>query len=101
MLDGCWPANVHPGDIDGFIERRGISLFLEHKKPGAKLGRGQMIAYESLARQGNTTLACWGDRLNVEALQIIGPSGTRPIVEASLEEMRRLCAGWWRQASRR
>ncbi len=51
-------------DIDGFGERNGRFLFVEHKSPGVKLDieGGQGRALEALSKQPKTAvLVVWGD----------------------------------------
>lgn len=106
MLGGCFGAVIKPEDIDGHVERGGLSLFLEHKLPGAKLKKAQDIAFDALRRQGNTVIVFWGqqpDGSDITHMQVYWPPqwvpdapNHPPRKEATLKDLRKACQ-WWYQ----
>ncbi len=66
LRDFRWVNSVLPGkvgmmDIDGVLERNGNFLALEFKPKGALLGKGALITYKVLVKQGWTVLVVHGD----------------------------------------
>ena len=47
---GWFVPGVSPTDIDYAIERRGRFLFIENKRPGQEIPRGQAILFDALQR---------------------------------------------------
>jgi hypothetical protein len=105
ILDGCFGnTQIHPTDVDGCVERKGVCLFLEAKKTGVGLGQGQLGVFKALVRQGNTVIVFWGSGLNraadanVTHMVIFSQQGNRPFVPADLDDLRDAVAAWYRKA---
>lgn len=106
MLKGCFGGgSIKPEDIDGHIERGGVSLFLEHKLPGVKLKVAADIAFDALRKQGNTVVVFWGqsqDGADITHMQVYWPPGNPKFEnfpkkkEATLSKLREVCI-WWFQ----
>ena len=100
ILDGCFGnTRIRPSDIDGFVERRGVCLFLEGKGINAPLTTGQAIAYLSLAKQGNTVVVFWGKDKNISRMRVITPVDSGTVKPASLQDLRRVVSEWYRKAN--
>jgi len=107
MLNGCFGAVIKPEDIDGHVERGGVSLFLEHKLPGASLKKAQDIGFDALRGQGNTVIVFWGqarDGSDITHMQVYWPRWLMPEApnhpprkEATLDDLRRACSWWYRK----
>lgn len=52
FLEGAFPRNCLPTDLDGFIELGNRFLILEWKMEAASLKRGQQMLFESLTAAG-------------------------------------------------
>lgn len=101
MLDGCFGAGIRPSDIDGWVERNGICLFLEHKLPGVPVSRGQNRGFRSLAAQGNTVIVFWGradDGSDLEHLMVHEAGRITRKVAATLADLRAEAAAWYQRA---
>lgn len=48
FLGGVLPGTMAPTDIDQALERNGHFLFIECKRPGQKIPRGQEITFDRL-----------------------------------------------------
>ena len=102
ILDGCFGATrIRPSDIDGFVERRGVCLFLEGKGLGVPLTTGQAIAFLSLAKQGNTVIVFWGKDKEIAKMRVITPNDPGVVKDASLDELRKAVKAWYDTASRK
>lgn len=104
-LSGCFGNdNVVPSDIDGFMERNGYCLFLEHKQPEGNLKAGQEKALERLARkEGCAVIVFWARYRfgqttppRVESVRIMNHH-RRP-VECTTKMFKTLCRSWERDA---
>lgn len=96
MLDGCFgQTKISPTDIDGMVERKGVCLFLEHKRNGAALTQGQARAFETLARQGNTIIVFWGEGKAVQKLRVIRPGNLGCVRDATLDSLRKEVSDWY------
>jgi hypothetical protein len=104
ILDGCWgQTRISPSDVDGFVERNGHTLFLEHKStPTAPVKTGQDIAYRAWAKQGNAVFVFWSENgaENVQRMRLYwqGRVADRP---ADLEALRTACRRWFLYAENR
>lgn len=108
MLRGCFGQQIKPEDIDGHVERGGVSLFLEHKLPGARLKKAQDIAFDALRNQGNTVVVFWGqspDGSDITHIQVYWPRWLKADAAkhpepkpATLRDLRWVCAWWYRKA---
>jgi hypothetical protein len=101
MLKGCFGPAIRPEDIDGHVERGGLSLFLEHKLPGGKVDKAQDIGFDSLRKQGNTVVVFWGrsrDGSDTTHMQVYYPGGPNfpEVKEATLATLREVCAWWYK-----
>lgn len=102
ILEGCFGATrIKPSDIDGFIERRGVCLFLEGKGLGVPLTTGQAIAFSSLAKQGNTVIVFWGKDREISKMRVITQSDPGIVKQCSLEDLRKAVKTWYAAASQR
>lgn len=54
FLLGCLPGREAPTDVDQLIEKNGHFLFIEAKRPGQKIPRGQIITLNRLAALPST-----------------------------------------------
>lgn len=107
MLRGCFGPAISPEDIDGHVERGGVSLFLEHKLPGAALKKAQDIGFDGLRKQGNTVVVFWGrspDGGDITHMQVYWPrwlvaaaAEHPPRKPATLADLRRVCLWWYRK----
>jgi len=105
MLRGCFGPRIEPEDIDGHVERGGVSLFLEHKLPGARLKKAQDIGFDALRNQGNTVVVFWGrahDGSDMTHMQVYWPAWLvpdaakhPPVKKATLEDLRKVCTWWY------
>lgn len=101
ILDGCFgTTRIKPSDIDGFVERRGVCLFLEGKGHGVPLTTGQGIAYVSLAKQGNTVIVFWGRDKDISRMRVITPTDDTMINPASLQHLRHAVSAWYEMANK-
>lgn len=108
MLKGCFGQQIKPEDIDGHVERGGVSLFLEHKLPGAKLKKAQDIAFDALRNQGNTVVVFWcqsHDGSDISRMQVYWPTWLvadapkhPPEKDATLADLRKVCRWWYQKA---
>ena len=102
ILDGCFGSTkIKPSDIDGFVERCGVCLFLEGKGTEAHLTEGQAIAYRTLARQGNTVIVFWGRDRNISRMRVITPSDLGVVKPATLDDLRQVVSRWYAEANRK
>ena len=102
ILDGCFGSTrIKPSDIDGFVERRGVCLFLEGKGIGVPLTSGQAIAFLTLAKQGNTIIVFWGKDRDIRRMRVIRPDDPGIVQNASLEDLRREVTAWYQKANAR
>ena len=100
ILDGCFgTSKIKPSDIDGFVERNGVCLFLEAKGPEAFLTAGQAIAFTALARQGNTVVIFWGKDRDVHKMRVITADDPGTVKAATLQDLRNVVADWYNKAS--
>ena len=56
-LDGVFPRNILPTDVDGMVELGGSLLFLEEKRAGIGPPPGQHKAFLELSKREKTTVA--------------------------------------------
>lgn len=102
ILEGCFGASrIRPSDIDGFVERRGVCLFLEGKGEGVPLTTGQSIAFSTLAKQGNTVIVFWGKDHAISKMRVITQSDPGIVKPSSLDGLRSAVKSWYEEASRR
>ena len=100
ILDGCFGSTrIKPSDIDGFVERCGVCLFLEGKGIDAPLTTGQAIAFLTLAKQGNTVIVFWGRDRDIRRMRVIRPGDPGVVKEASLQDLRTEVAAWYLKAN--
>jgi len=65
-LRGCFPRNIEPTDLDGWVELCGYFLVLEGKAPGVPLRDGQRLNFERMLRWNQivpglfTIVVIWG-----------------------------------------
>ena len=97
FLNDCFGAtNIRVGDIDGFVERRGHFLYLEVKRLGSPIEKGQAISLNALARQKNSAvLVIWGPRNRPKFYKWWGEKYA--VHPADEETIRKLVARWFEQ----
>jgi hypothetical protein len=106
-IQSAFPAKCIPGDLDGFIERKGYFLILEVKSPGTPIPKGQKWAYVSGAKSGIiTTFVIWGvkenpkdinSKLVPQRMEIFSKNhikGTGKF-DADLDLLIDYCQKWW------
>jgi hypothetical protein len=103
ILAGCFGnSTIEPSDIDGWIERGGVSLFIERKLPEGSLRHGQLIGHKSLAAQGNTVITFWAantpDGVQVQRMKINGSGHDGQVHPATLADLRAAVDRWYWQA---
>lgn len=104
ILRDCFGKTIEPSDIDGWVERRGLSLFLEHKLAGADTTDAQDMGHRSLAAQGNTVIVFWtgkAGRHDVTHIRIHRPEGTMGRRVATLADLRETARAWFEKVERR
>lgn len=75
FLETCFEGTkIKPSDIDGMIEHNGHTLFIETKRPGVDIPKGQDIAFRSWQKDGNTVIVLWGQASQTEAIQVYWPT---------------------------
>jgi hypothetical protein len=100
-LDGCFGnTRIRPTDVDGMVERNGYFLFIETKKPGAKMPYGQELSYKNLVKRGRVTFfVIWGMPANPESIQVYTADGWLSPQACTLAELRDLVSVWFRKAN--
>lgn len=104
ILRDCFGKTIEPSDIDGWVERGGRSLFLEHKLLGADTTDGQDTGHRSLAAQGNTVIVFWtaqAGRHDVTHLRVHRPEGSVGRRPATLADLRAVAIEWYEKVNRR
>lgn len=95
----CFPRNIRPTDVDGFVEINGHFLFLEEKGPGVAIDNGQRIALQKLSRYPGITVAFFrpGRVSDLEVLIFDGTpaAGWQPRTRAQWHDW---VHGWARRA---
>lgn len=100
ILRGCFgDTKIEPTDIDGCVERNGHKLFLETKRPGIELPRGQEITLDSLVADGHTVIVIWGERNKPQALRVMTPFRDTCCESANIETLRRVVSEWFTWAN--
>ena len=63
VYNDCFePTKIRISDIDGIVERRGHFLWIECKRPGEIITKGQEIMHSALTKNGSfTVLILWGE----------------------------------------
>lgn len=91
----CFPRNIRPTDVDGFIEINGHFLFLEEKQAGVGLAdEGQRRALRELAKHTDTTVVFFrpsGDGMQVLVLGEGEPKGWQNVTRDEFKDWLR----WW------
>lgn len=97
ILNGCFgKTRISPTDVDGFVERKGLFLFIEAKSPGKEPDRGQMMTIEALQRTGLfTCIIVWGRPGNPEKMRVFYPNGQEITRAANLEDFRDIVRRWY------
>lgn len=98
ILDGCFGGTkIKPTDIDGCIERKGKCLYLETKKPGARIPDAQQYTHRTWVRQGNSVIVVWGDTNEPQRIEVFSPRYPDGKVYpfADIETLRHLVSAWF------
>ena len=101
-LDECFgETRISPMDGDGCIERHGHVLFIETKRPGVQLPKGQQITLDALSRKpGVTVLIVWGEPGAPERIRVMGNKGQREWEPAGMTILRDIVSKWFTYANR-
>lgn len=96
ILDGCFPRDIKPSDIDGVVEINGHLLFLEWKKPPASLTTGQrrMFERQTLRARRQQVLVIYGELGKPARLELIQHGKTRFNQPCDMEFLRWHCEHW-------
>ena len=116
MLNGCF-GRCRVSDVDGFVhsDRFNRFLWLEGKRTGASVPRGQQIAFDDAAKtvSGCANCSCDGCLAGVGSITVIvfwgvppAENGGQPLIEriavwpgtpvpGDLNDLRRLASDWW------
>lgn len=94
FLAGVLPHGINPTDIDLSFERRGHFLFLEGKRPGQKITRGQTLYFDALKAgpRSITVVRFEGtppDRINGYA------QWGQPLIQANADGLRDFVRAWF------
>lgn len=96
ILQGCFgDTQITPTDIDGCVERHGKFLYLETKRPGIPVPKGQLIVLQQLARQGDAVLVVHGEQDQVERITKLTPFGEQAYEGADNGTLRQVVADWY------
>jgi len=93
ILDGCFGnTNIKVSDLDGFVERKGKTLFIETKAPTVvKIKDGQQIAFDAWVKNGMTVFVVWGYPGNPIKVRI----WPKNEMECDLQKLRDLVSRWY------
>lgn len=62
FLNDCFPRNIRPTDLDGFVEINGHALILEHKQIGQQIPYGQDKAFKEIPKKNKIrAIVFWAD----------------------------------------
>ncbi len=65
FLNKCFPRDIRPTDIDGFVEINGCGLILEHKQQGQDIPHGQELLFSNICRENKiSVLVFWANLAN-------------------------------------
>lgn len=100
-MNGCFGnTRIRPTDVDGMVERNGYFLFIETKKPGAKMPYGQELSYKNLVKRGRITFfVVWGMPAKPELVQVYTTHGNLPPQKCDLAGLRYLVSLWYQKAN--
>lgn len=90
------PTNIRITDIDGFVERNGLFLVIETKKPTIKIPLGQQIMFNRMVQTGLfTVLIIWGDpNKPIRALKL-DKAGREEYVSCDVSMLKVLIRNWF------
>ncbi|MGI0014170.1 MAG: hypothetical protein ACREBU_12125 [Nitrososphaera sp.] len=100
-LDGCFPREIMPSDIDGMIEINKSFLFLEWKDGGAELPYGQFLALSRLTEVAPVTaLIIKGnsETMEIKSIIILWKGELSEEEECDLDGLRSFLTRWSRWA---
>lgn len=97
VLGGCFgKTNISPSDLDGIVERNGKFLVLEAKSPRGTMSIGQKRLLHALGRlEEFTVVIVWGEKHDVEKMQVITKDGMRFYRKATVDDFRRVVKCWY------
>lgn len=100
VLNGCFPPDVRPTDVDGAVELRGHVLFIEWKGIDAPLKRGQQRMFENMTRDApkQRVLVLFGER-NQPKRAVLFIGGKRRNRQCDIAWVKRYCAHWTEMAT--
>lgn len=62
FLNDCFPRNIKPTDIDGFVEINSQALILEHKQKDQKIEWTQELAFKNIIKKNEIrVIVFWAD----------------------------------------
>lgn len=76
LLEGVFPRNIWPTDVDGFVEINDHFLFLEQKGAGVSLSEGQRKALFKLSTRARVTVAFFRPGRQSDYEVLIATDGT-------------------------
>ncbi len=96
ILDGCFPRNIKPSDIDGVIEINGHVLFLEWKPKDKPLSNGQRRMFLTMTRDApkQQVFIVYGDKDVPFEIELIQHGERKFRQPCDLGLLRWLCAQW-------
>ncbi len=97
FLAGALPGRANPTDIDLTYERRGCFLFLEGKRPGQVVPRGQEIYFDALHAMPRCLVLRFEGHppATVERFGWWG----KPLREGNVDDLRAMVRRWYEWAS--
>lgn len=95
-------TNIRISDIDGIVERRGHFLWIETKRPGEEITKGQDIIHKALIDTGSfCVLLLWGEVNEPESYRLIFEGGkAEEAFVMGTKEMKLVVGRWFRWANR-
>lgn len=102
ILDGCFgQTKIKPTDIDGCVERNGYTLFIEAKRPGVPIPKGQEIMFKNWVKTGAiSVMVVWGETSKPQHMQVFSPFAIEDKKPITLDDFRDRVAAWYQWASR-
>lgn len=102
ILNGCFgTAPIAATDVDGLIERRGLFLVIETKRPLAHIPQGQAILQKNLVKlEKFTVLNVWGYQNEPVQMQIITKDQVGQPLPCNIVAFRRVVTAWYELANR-
>ena len=98
VYNDCFvPTKIKISDIDGIVERRGHFLWIECKRPGEAITKGQEIMHNALTKNRSfTVLILWGETNEPVKFRITSEKG-KMCEKAGInqEDVKELISKWF------